>query len=179
MSSEGLVRVDEELYLLPPKNGDIRNLMNLLQDEEIHANTLEIPYPYTVDDAEKFIRMTHGLQREYGRPMIWGIHSRDKGLLGMIGFKPIGNDKERIEIGYWLGKSHWNRGIMTKVVSRVTEKGLSDYGYRRIEMAVFKSNAASCRVAEKCGYHFEREIKDAYEKAGRKIDARLYSRVIR
>ena len=36
-------------------------------------------------------------------------------------------------------------------------------------------NKASCRVAEKCGYKFEKLVPAAYEKDGKKIDGKLYA----
>ncbi|MEI8345458.1 MAG: GNAT family protein, partial [Candidatus Omnitrophota bacterium] len=70
---------------------------------------------------------------------------------------------------------YWNQGIMTKVLMKVTDKGLKEYGFKRIEMCVFASNDASCRVAEKCDYKFERIVPCAHQKAGRSIDAKLYA----
>jgi uncharacterized protein (TIGR01244 family) len=57
------------------------------------------------------------------------------------------------EVGYWLGKSFWGKGIATRALAlfleRVNIRPL--YGY------VAKHNSASRRVLEKCGFHLEVE----------------------
>ncbi len=64
---------------------------------------------------------------------------------------------------------------MTKVLKLITERGFKEYKLKRIEMNIFSTNKASCRVAEKCGYKFEKLIPAAYEKDGKKIDTKLYA----
>jgi RimJ/RimL family protein N-acetyltransferase len=53
------------------------------------------------------------------------------------------------EVGYWLGREFWGKGIATRALSAflklVTERPL--YGY------VARHNLGSQRVLEKCGFH--------------------------
>lgn len=60
-------------------------------------------------------------------------------------------------IGYWVDKRFANRGITTKAVVMLTEYGFDVLGLHRIEINLRPENAASRRVAEKAGYHFEGE----------------------
>ena len=57
------------------------------------------------------------------------------------------------EVGYWLGKEFWGKGIATQALAtflgQVTTRPL--YGY------VAKHNIASRRVLEKCGFKFDAE----------------------
>ena len=52
------------------------------------------------------------------------------------------------QVGYWIGKDYWGRGIATQVVSMflrvVTDRPIHAY--------VAKHNVASIRVLEKCGF---------------------------
>jgi RimJ/RimL family protein N-acetyltransferase len=52
------------------------------------------------------------------------------------------------EVGYWLGREHWGKGIATAALGEflgvVTE--------RPLYAAAAKDNAASIRVLEKCGF---------------------------
>lgn len=56
-------------------------------------------------------------------------------------------DGER-EVGYWLGKAYWGKGIATQALQQfldeVTERPLGAY--------VVKHNLGSIRVLEKCGF---------------------------
>lgn len=52
------------------------------------------------------------------------------------------------EVGYWIGKSHWGKGIATAAVSELLEV----VEERPLYAHVAKHNPASVRVLEKCGF---------------------------
>lgn len=54
----------------------------------------------------------------------------------------------RREIGYWLGRSFWGRGIATAALSQFLDVVLS----RPLYAHVAKHNLGSLRVLEKCGF---------------------------
>jgi RimJ/RimL family protein N-acetyltransferase len=61
-------------------------------------------------------------------------------------------DGER-EVGYWLGKEYWGKGIATKALREF----LKQVKIRPLVAHVVKHNIASRRVLEKCGFTFIRE----------------------
>lgn len=58
-------------------------------------------------------------------------------------------------IGYWIDSRYANRGITSRAVNLVTGFAFEALGIHRIEINLRPENAASKRVAEKCGYTFE------------------------
>jgi RimJ/RimL family protein N-acetyltransferase len=52
------------------------------------------------------------------------------------------------EIGYWLGKEYWGKGIATKALAEF----LNQVTARPLYAHVAKHNLASIRVLEKCGF---------------------------
>lgn len=52
------------------------------------------------------------------------------------------------EVGYWLGRDYWGKGIATKAVSMFLEQ----VKIRPLYAHVAKHNFASFRVLEKCGF---------------------------
>jgi RimJ/RimL family protein N-acetyltransferase len=52
------------------------------------------------------------------------------------------------EIGYWIAREHWGKGIATEAVSRF----LAQVAERPLYAGVAKHNLASLRVLEKCGF---------------------------
>jgi RimJ/RimL family protein N-acetyltransferase len=64
-------------------------------------------------------------------------------------------DGER-EIGYWLGKEHWGKGIATAALTEL----LALIKSRPLYAHVAKHNFASRRVLEKCGFMIYREDGD-------------------
>jgi RimJ/RimL family protein N-acetyltransferase len=57
------------------------------------------------------------------------------------------HDGER-EVGYWLGREFWGKGIATRALSLFLEQVTS----RPLYAHVVKHNLASIRVLEKCGF---------------------------
>lgn len=58
-------------------------------------------------------------------------------------------------IGYWIDSRYANRGLTSRAVNLVSSFAFDALGIHRIEINLRPENAASKRVAEKCGYIFE------------------------
>jgi RimJ/RimL family protein N-acetyltransferase len=52
------------------------------------------------------------------------------------------------EVGYWIGREHWGKGIATRALGEF----LVAVKERPLYAATAKDNAASLRVLEKCGF---------------------------
>lgn len=52
------------------------------------------------------------------------------------------------EVGYWIGKSYWGKGIATQALSQF----LAAVGERPLYAYAAKHNLGSIRVLEKCGF---------------------------
>jgi RimJ/RimL family protein N-acetyltransferase len=57
------------------------------------------------------------------------------------------------DVGYWIGREHWGRGIATEALRAFLEID----GTRPLSAHVAVHNAGSRRVLEKCGFAFMRE----------------------
>src|SRR5688500_2664235 len=83
-------------------------------DREIWLNLRDrFPHPYTEDAANMFIAFASRQEPE----LIFGIEV-DEAIVGVISLIP-GHDIERVscELGYWLGRAYWGRGIAVDAVS--------------------------------------------------------------
>ena len=70
------------------------------------------------------------------------------------------------EVGYWLGKDYWGKGIATKAL----EEFLKMIKTRPLYAHVAKHNAGSRRVLEKCGFTIAAEDRFFSTLFGRDID---------
>jgi [ribosomal protein S5]-alanine N-acetyltransferase len=148
----------------------------------VHANDRGVwlnlrdrfPHPYTEDDARRFIEAA---RRETPRTTF--AIEVDGAAAGCIGLE-LGTDVERVsaEIGYWLGRAYWGRGIMSRVLAAVTTHALDAFGLERVFALPFAHNVASCRVLEKSGYVCEGRLRRAAIKDGAVLDQLLYARVV-
>ena len=70
------------------------------------------------------------------------------------------------EVGYWLGKEFWGKGIAT----RALEEFLKTIETRPLYAHVAKHNLGSKRVLEKCGFMIAGEDRSFSEILGKHID---------
>lgn len=56
--------------------------------------------------------------------------------------------ERRREVGYWIGREFWGRGVATRALSAF----LQEVEERPIYAGVAETNVASIRVLEKCGF---------------------------
>jgi ribosomal-protein-alanine N-acetyltransferase len=80
-------------------------------------------------------------------------------------------------MGYWLGESHWGKGIMTEAITRFTEFAFERFGLARIYAEPYAANQASCRVLEKSGFALEGRMRNSAIKVGRIMDQFLYAKI--
>jgi [ribosomal protein S5]-alanine N-acetyltransferase len=168
--------VNEQVRLTEFRATDRPALVEHLREKEIYNGTLRIPYPYTEKDAEEWLGIVARTTQQQGRPVNFAIRNADEFLIGGCGFDGFQIGKShRAEIGYWLAKPFWGRGIMTAVVRRLSRYAFDDFGLIKITAHVFATNPASARVLEKCGFVQEGYLTGHYQKDGRLLDARLFS----
>jgi ribosomal-protein-alanine N-acetyltransferase len=170
--------VAEGIRLTEHRQSDQDALIEFLNEPDIYARTLRIPFPYTIADAEQWFALVEKLTEQNGQPVNWAIRNDADKLFGGVGLESPGLDRShRAEIGYWLAKPFWGRGIMTAVVKAVCRHAFENLGLRKITAQVFSFNDASSRVVEKCGFSQEGYLRQHYLKDGQFIDAKAYGLV--
>jgi RimJ/RimL family protein N-acetyltransferase len=70
------------------------------------------------------------------------------------------------EVGYWLGKEYWGKGIATQALAAI----LKEIKTRPLYAHVAKHNIGSKRVLEKCGFQIAGEDRFFSEMFGKNID---------
>ena len=83
--------------------------------------------------------------------------------------------RKNAEIGYWLGESYWNKGIITKVIPQMIEYGFKNLDIVRIFARIFGTNIASQKVVEKCGFVLEGKYNKTLFKNGEFLDELIYA----
>lgn len=145
-----------------------------------HANNRKIwlgirdafPHPYTLQDAHEFLQRAAGEQTD-----IKSCIEINGAAVGGIGVHPSQDvHRHSATMGYWLGEEFWGRGIMTEVVTAMTDFCFHNFPLRRISAEVFSNNLASARVLEKAGFNLEGRLKKHVVKDGKILDSLLYAR---
>ena len=169
------ILVNDQIHLSEFHVSDRDALVAHLNDRDIYERTLRIPFPYTEADADSWLALDNKITSQQGQPVHWAIRLGEA-LIGGCGFEGIQVGKShRAEVGYWLAKPFWGRGIMTAVVRRVCQHAFEELGLEKISAHVFAHNPASARVLEKCGFQQEGFLRKHYRKDGQLLDARLFA----
>jgi ribosomal-protein-alanine N-acetyltransferase len=160
------------------RRSDKESVVTLLDDREIYRCTLRIPNPYTGDDFEKWFTHISESTQENGQPTCWAIRDANGLAIGAIGLTfPGDGQRHRAEIGYWLSRSFWNRGIITASVKAVCQHAFESLGLVKITAQVFSFNDASSQVLEKCGFRLEGYLRKHTVKDGQYLDEKAFALV--
>ena len=164
------------IQLRPWKYADGPALTRIADDADIAKNLRDVfPHPYTEENALQYISMCKNTPPTvlYNRCII-----ADGQVAGSIGLT-FGSDilSHSAEIGYWIGKDFWSRGIATEAVRRICRTGFHSLGLHRITATVFAGNDASVKVLEKNGFLMEGIERDGGIKYGEYIDLIKYAKL--
>jgi RimJ/RimL family protein N-acetyltransferase len=171
--------VNSKIYLTQISKEDKPALLKYINDKDIYNNTLKIPYPYTEKDADEWINFVFESKQSEGMLKHWAIKNENDELIGGVGFHTkYGSISHKDEIGYWLAKPFWNKGIMTDVVKKICEIGFTEFNLSRIEAAVFITNNASKKVLEKNFFSYEGTLRKFYLKNEIPVDVDIYARIL-
>lgn len=142
------------LVLRPPTLDDAPAIATLAADRRIADTTGTLPHPYTLADAEWFVRH---VTRPDADAEVWAIVRgadpavvRGDHVVGVIGLHAA-RDPAVAELGYWVGVPHWGQGIATEAARAVLDHA---FGARSLEVVFadhLTRNPASHRVMEKLG----------------------------
>ena len=84
----------------------------------------------------------------------------------VVGFVASFLREERLEVTYWIARSHWGRGIATAALSQL----LKSIATRPIYASAARDNLASLRVLEKCGFTVRGVGKDFSNSRGEEVE---------
>ena len=133
----------ERLVLKKLVQADKERLVSLIGDFQVSKTLSNVPYPYTLDDADEW------LERSHNQEFNLNIFLNDD-LIGGVGLTPAEDDF--YELGYWLGVEYWGQGYATESVRGLLSYAETNTPCGKIKANVYKENVASAKVLEKNGF---------------------------
>lgn len=131
--------------------------------------------PASIEAEKEFLRANRAKRRE-NREHNFTILLGDE-IVGAVGVHIDPSRPYVGEIGYFVDRAWWGRGIASRAVGMGEEFGFRKCGLHRMELIVLKGNRASIRVAEKCGYRREGIQRGKLLHEGKYQDAYLYAKL--
>ena len=134
------------LHLRAPVQQDAEAIISIAGDWEVARQLARVPHPYTDADLRFFFGQV------VPNEPTWAIllQGMDR-LVGMIGLAPA-FDGQSAELGYYIARDQWGRGIATEAARAIGDVGFNSFGYRKLTSGYFSDNPASGRVLAKLGF---------------------------
>lgn len=144
------------------KNANNREVSKYMRDS--------FPYPYTKENAVEWINFA---QKNYSS-LFFAIADENE-LIGGIGAVPQ-TDVHRFsaEVGFWLGKLYWNKGIISKALPVFCNYLFTNFNFNRLFANVFEGNEASRKILEKTGFVLEGTQRKSVFKNNRFVNHYIY-----
>ncbi len=152
----------ERLVLRSPRQGDGAEVNAAIREmyDDLH---LWMPWADHVPTMEETEAHCCQSAKEYERGEDFGIaayRKSDGAFVLRSGFHPRDWSVPRFEIGYWCRKEYQGEGYVSETVRALTQTGFEIMGAKRLEIHCDARNLASRRVAERCGYRLEAELRN-------------------
>lgn len=160
-----------------------------IRDKEVGRWSVPPPKTYAKNAVGQFIWMFAGHLRKALR-IVWqtlfppkvrgefklGIVLKETSeVVGVVTLSQIDQQKKSAQIGFWIGKKHWRKGLTTEAVRLALKFGFTELKLDRINAWTFGSNIGSKKVMEKCGLKLEGVTQKAYFKFNEYHDKLNYS----
>jgi RimJ/RimL family protein N-acetyltransferase len=138
----------QRLVLRPGWREDAPAVFDAIADEAVVRNLAKAPWPYRLEHAESWL----AAPQDPRWPSLLILLAEGGGApvpVGGIGIHPQGGDAE---LGYWIGRRWWGRGIASEAGRAVVAAARGSLRLPRLVSGHFVDNPASGRVLEKLGF---------------------------
>ncbi len=132
----------ERLTMRPFTSGDTEDFLGLAGHWDVARMTSDIPHPLTLADARLWLQPAPDAARF--------ALVENGALIGGAGY--FLQSSGAVEVGFWLGRAYWGRGLATEAVTAVIGYGLRHGHTAAFTSSHFTDNPASGRVLAKLGF---------------------------
>lgn len=148
----------ERLLLRAPHRTGDGNIVNQAIRDSFEELRAWLPFAQklpAVEETEINLRNAHinFFKRESFRFLIF--HRETEEFIGTVSLQGIDWDIPKCEIGYWINTKCGGNGYMTEAVKVLTDFGLNQLDFKRIEIRCESTNLKSRAIPEKLGYELE------------------------
>lgn len=146
----------ERLRLMPWRSAEWTLLRPLATDPEV-MRYITGGAPWNDEATQAFVERQVKL---YGERGFCRWKAVEKASGDTIGFCGVGTwrDKADLEIGWWLARQYWGRGLATEAAHAALDDVFERGKLERVVSVAMTGNAASIRIMQKLGLAFECEF---------------------
>jgi RimJ/RimL family protein N-acetyltransferase len=161
--------------LRPLATEHLDDVTALLDDPDVLRFT-RLPVPPPPGYARQWLERYEAGRLNGTREAFAGLDD-DGRFVGLALAVDIDREGREVELGYITAPASRGRGVATGMLDALTRWAFDELGALRVTLIIDVENAASSRVAERCGYVLEGVMRSSYLKDDVRVDAGLWSRV--
>ena len=132
------------LVLKKPDNKDITSLVEELNNLNISKWLVEVPYPYSINDANNWIKKTKEDKFSFN------IYVNNKLIGGVSISKKLGDTKW--ELGYWIGEEYWGNGYAIEACENLIQYFFTNTNNHQIYASHMVDNIKSKKIILTLGF---------------------------
>lgn len=172
-------QIDGNLSLRLLSGLDAEHLFKLIDRSRSHLRQW-LPWVddmLSVDDSKRFIEQSMLLFNNQQALTAGIFYQRE--LAGLAGYNEFDWKNGSGSIGYWLGSRYQGKGIMTRVVSAMTDYGFNHLQLHRIDIRAATGNLKSQAIPERLGFLYEGQLREVEWLYDHYVDHAVYSLLAR
>lgn len=118
------------------------------------------PAHTSVDDSRNVIANVLSAPQTYA--VVWKKTGEPIGSIGLStgSATDLTDRADECELGYWVGKPFWGRGIIPEAATALLDYAFTDLGMRAVWCAYYEGNTKSARVQRKLGFRYHHTTHD-------------------
>ena len=145
----------ERLILRHWKDSDAESLYEYAKDPDV-GPAAGWPAHQSVEESLGVIRTVFNQPEAYAVCLKGGGRAVGAVALHLKGRTDMTDRDDECELGYWLGKPFWGRGIIPEAAREMLRHAFEDLGMRKVWCGYYDGNRKSKRVQEKLGFRYVR-----------------------
>ena len=168
------IRLDKNYILREILESDVEDFFYYYSKPQVSKYILS-SVPKNIEEAKYELQYWINI-KEHNEGIYFAIASKDNNkLIGTIGLTDHNTKHHRAEISYDIAYEFWNKGIVSKAISKIINYGFFEMNLNRIEAQCVIKNIASHRVLEKNGFQQEGVLRQYRKNLGQYHDIMLFS----
>ena len=162
----------KDFQIRPFKKGDEASLQKNINNKKIYRYSLTIPYPYTKEHANFWVKHNLELTKKKSKVEAHFALDKNKEVIGGLSFQDI--KKSKAELAYWIAEQYWGTGIMQKAIEAFVTYGFTKLKLQCMYVLIFPDDPYSANTLERAGFKYEKTLKQNAKKEGKYIDEKMY-----
>ncbi|MBU5593010.1 GNAT family N-acetyltransferase [Clostridium sp. MSJ-4] len=156
---------------------DAKMLQENINDIEQTKYMYTVPYPYTLEDAESYLKYLNSISDDSSIEL--GIFDNfTEEFIGVVSLENINHNYGNGEIGYWIRKRFWKKGYAKEATQMLIKYAFQELKLIRIYATLQKENTGSLALLTNLGFQVEGLMRKSVKNKGTLVDRYICSLLI-